>query len=379
MKDHRVADKQVTTLSPKYTYAIFGETEKIFGFKDLSIDISIAADTLLTLLEIKYTERIPVSIDAEAEDLEGTLTEFLPPDLIRSRSQWTEACSQASTSFEPPGSRVEEYDTNASQYQIHRASLADESVRPLLERMQLFSLLYIEGATLIDTSDDRFELWTIFAKQDEKYEFVGYCTCYKYQFYDKVDHTFDHLRYRISQFIIMPHHQGNGHGGRLYDAIVKHCLADSSVVELTVEDPSEQFDDLRDRRDMSRLQAARVFDDSTCAYPIADSWKKSTQRQNKLVKRQFARLLEMGLLARLEEGDKKATKNYRQLVKSRLYKKNRDILAELEPQERLQKLEETYQSQVEDYLRLLGSVKKPTARASSADETSEAKRRKLES
>lgn len=344
-------------LSPQYTYTIFGETERIFGYKGLSIDISLAADSLLTLLEVKYSERIPESSGVEVEDLDATISGYLPEDVFRSRTRWAETCNETEASFSPMGDNLESYEIDGVTFFIYKVSLENEGFAPFLERMQIFSILYIEGASLIDSTDSRFDVYTIYSKIEGRYEFVGYCTCYKYYFFDRHHHSFDFIRYRISQFVVLPNHQSKGHGGHLYDTIIESCRVDESILEVTVEDPSEAFDDLRDRRDLIRLTRERVFDDPEFSLPLSKDWVQTVRRQQKLAPRQFARLVEMNLLERLDKRDKHRQTLFRQFVKARLFKKNLDVLAELPRTERVEKLQETFDGQIEDYRRLLDGLK----------------------
>ena len=78
----------------------------------------------------------------------------------------------------------------------------------------------------------------------------------------------------ISQFIILPPYQHKGHGcsstvpsscatislitsltslAGLYNAIYQYVLSQPLIAELTVEDPAEAFEDLRDRNDLKML------------------------------------------------------------------------------------------------------------------------------
>lgn len=98
---------------------------------------------------------------------------------------------------------------------------------------------------------------------------------------------------------------------------------------------------------------------------------ESLRRQNKLAPRQFARLVEMYLLSRIPpeirqrgtarltqrgkstDSDDRAYYYWRLLVKQRVYKQNRDLLAQLERIERIDKVEQTVGEVVGDYERLL--------------------------
>lgn len=64
----------------------------------------------------------------------------------------------------------------------------------------------------------------------------------------------------------------------------------------------------------------------------------------------------MKLLKDLEKKEQKLYKQFRLLVKSRIYKQNRDVMAQLDRLERIDKLEETYLHVEDDYLRQLGKL-----------------------
>lgn len=200
-------------------------------------------------------------------------------------------------------------------------------------------------------------------------------------------------RARISQFLILPPHQGHSHGTHLFTTITKTLLSTQTVWEITVEDPNEAFDDLRDYTDYTRLQANGTLSKvilSTDLPPTLTTKRigsrvptskllnlpqlESLRRENKLAPRQFARLVEMYLLSRIPpetrqrgtarltqrgkstDSDDRAYYYWRLLVKQRVYKQNRDLLAQLERIERIDKVEQTVGEVVGDYERLLQSL-----------------------
>lgn len=312
----------------------------------------------MPLLEIDWAERMDESLGVDLEDLDGLIASFLPGEVYRDRKSWSTTCDSLTGDFKPFGEIQCSYAVAGKSYSVYKASLKDRTFAPYLDRMQIFSIMYIEGASLIDSEDERFDVYTIYAESKGSYEFVGYCTCYKYFFYDRRNHSFEYVRYRISQFVVLPSHQGHGHGGRLYDAITAICLADENVLEITVEDPSEAFDDLRDRRDLLRLNSDEVFMAAASKLTTDKETLMQLRRRLKLAPRQFARMLEMNRLKHESSWSVKQLKTYRQSVKERLFKKNKDILAELEPSERREKLEKTYVVQTVDYRRLLEGLQR---------------------
>lgn len=64
---------------------------------------------------------------------------------------------------------------------------------------------------------------------------MGYTTLYPFLFYP------DKIRLRLSQFLILPQFHRLGLGSQLYREVYQQILGDAEIVELTVEDPSEEF------------------------------------------------------------------------------------------------------------------------------------------
>jgi histone acetyltransferase 1 len=210
-------------------------------------------------------------------------------------------------------------------------------------------------------------------------------------------------RSRISQFLILPPFQNSGLGSLLYSSIYEYYLSHPQTVEITVEDPNESFDDLRDLNDLKYLRenepeflALRIntsvqvsrkgkgFGGKAKAsvvpvgqildLPTIDSLRHRT----KLAPRQFQRLVEMHLLSLIPSSirrsllhenppsglSEKETREWEHeyrlwglVVKQRLYRHNRDMLMQLEARERVEKLEEAAGNVELDYGRLLGIAK----------------------
>jgi histone acetyltransferase 1 len=166
----------------------------------------------------------------------------------------------------------------------------------------------------------------------------------------------------------------------------------SNVQEFTVEDPNEAFDDLRDLCDLLYL---RANDPDFAALRIntnipADKLRSETSlpvdlivpvetrnaimKRTKIMQRQFDRLVEMHLLSFIPHANRsrarvtrrEQTTNlrdkefyfWRLYVKQRLYIFNRDQLAQLERQERIEKLESALDSVQEAYGIMLERLEK---------------------
>ena len=69
----------LSTFHPKFTYPIFGEEERIFGYQGLHVNLRFAAHDLQPNVEINYEKKFKTIGETKAADIEDTLREWLPP------------------------------------------------------------------------------------------------------------------------------------------------------------------------------------------------------------------------------------------------------------------------------------------------------------
>lgn len=108
-------------------------------------------------------------------------------------------------------------------------------------------------------------------------------------------------RLRLSQFLILPPYHKQSHGTHLYQIAYSSTLESDSITELTVEDPNEAFDRLRDTADLKRLLAPGAIIDQMkaeegglCA-PLQRARSERWRLQAKIAKRQWSRLIEVSI------------------------------------------------------------------------------------
>ncbi|SAL96284.1 hypothetical protein [Absidia glauca] len=356
-----VSFQETVLFKPVFTYPLFGIPETAFGYKDLAIKIRYAPGSLRAHVSIEFGEQYQPSTSSSsteapvvADNISGILKEYMAPDTTTNVDEFVNHVEKDRTEFKPMGEKVHEYqveteDGEEGDYEIYKCSLKDPRFREYHRRMQFFVLLFIEGSSYIEEDDDKWEFFVLFKREkagdSTTFDFVGYCSAYP--FYCWPDQT----RMRISQFLILPPFQNMGHGGNLYETIYKLFVQRNDVVEMTVEDPNESFSDMRDKCDLTYLQDSNAFDGITI--PVPSETIDKLQRQYKLTNRQIQCCVEMYLLSNLNKRDKSAYKAFRLQVKQRLYRFNYDALQEIEPEDRKEKLQETYASVEEDYHRLL--------------------------
>ncbi|KAM0753903.1 histone acetyltransferase type B catalytic subunit [Meredithblackwellia eburnea MCA 4105] len=382
---------KISDFSPTFVYPIFGEEETIFGYQGLQIQLRFASGSLAQYLNVTYDEKFPSTGEVEADDPEKTLYNFIPPDYAKQLPEFSKTVERDSLTFKPVGTKVGSYriksekGTSASNgkgkgkgkvavtdgpslpersweiigegedpeedvvYEVYGATWDTPGFKEYHRRMQVFVLLYIEGATYIDEDDPRWEFLILFERRKRgssvTHHFAGYTSFYSFFCWP------DTKRLRLSQFVILPPYQGQGHGSALYSVAYQNILRRPEISELTVEDPAEAFEDMRDKADLHMLITEGALSGLTA--PISRDVSETIRKKYKLADRQFYRLVEMYLLLTLDSSDRARLTAYRLAVKRRLYAWNREMLMQIDTDERKVKLQETFLAVEEDYRRLI--------------------------
>lgn len=344
------------TFNPDFTYPIFGDQEVAFGYKDLEIKLGYTSGALRPFLQVEYSQKYaPASSStttAESVNPDNVfeiLGEYLPKNYITHYNDFIDAVKADAETFKPYGEKIAEYVQNEEHFEIYKCSFASAKFREYHSRMQLFVLLFIEGSSYIEDDDEKWEIYVTFKREKYNdsfmYHFVGYCTTYP--FYCWPENT----RMRISQFLVLQPYKKRGHGSKLYQTIYNIFKARPEICEITVEDPNEEFSDMRDKNDIRHLLEHGAL--KGLKAPVSSEKIAELCLKYKLTNRQTQRCIEMYLLSNVNKLNAEEYKAYRLQVKQRLYSFNFDVLREMKESERKEKLAETYASVEEDYHRLL--------------------------
>jgi len=92
-------------------------------------------------------------------------------------------------------------------------------------------LLFVDGASFTEDEPD-WHYYVIYRKDGTKSHFVGLLSKYEFRI------TYNKQRDRISQVLVLPPYQKQGHGKELLDLVYDESLKNSDVFEITVEGPS---------------------------------------------------------------------------------------------------------------------------------------------
>ena len=70
--------KELSAFYPQFTYPIFGEEERIFGYQELQIRLRFAAHDLRSNIQIGFEKKFKAVGDTKATDIEETLQGWIP-------------------------------------------------------------------------------------------------------------------------------------------------------------------------------------------------------------------------------------------------------------------------------------------------------------
>jgi histone acetyltransferase 1 len=79
------APKVIASFHPKFTYPIFGEEERIFGYQGLQVNVNFACHDLIPHVDVKWDKKFTAVGDTKAMDVESLFlgdeetSSLLPP------------------------------------------------------------------------------------------------------------------------------------------------------------------------------------------------------------------------------------------------------------------------------------------------------------
>ncbi|CAK9858858.1 unnamed protein product [Sphagnum jensenii] len=215
---------------PEYSERYFGEDGKIYGYKGLKIDLFMHAVTFHAHGDIQYLSKTRPKYEITSLQCCFVVQEIFGNGLVEDRDVFVENLSRYTDSF----------------LYIVRLEFSDSRVREWYARMIPLVLLFIEGGQPIESDDPLWEIFVALEGEGPETVVTGFCTVYRFYHYP------DSTRLRISQILVLPPYQGQGYGFRLVETINKRAM-EHNCHDVTMEDPSERLQELRDCMDVQRL------------------------------------------------------------------------------------------------------------------------------
>lgn len=272
------------------------------------------------------------------------------------------------------------------KYQIFYANAKTKGFSQFQARMQTLIMWFIESATMVDHEDPRWDFFMVFEKfnpstsndpnapavsTEDRFYFAGYASVYRYYAYP------DKTRPRVSQMLLLPPYRRNGLGTTLLQSIYDYYKKQPATLDITAEDPDEEFIAMRDFLDCRNCLELPMFQPGRLKKGWGDEIYKEAQRKLKLCQRQSRKVYEILRLKSCDISDEEELKNYRFEVKNRLNipnqrlkldcdkveKRGYELPEELKMQRDNQKLagamlEENYQELMKQYQHTIDKLNK---------------------
>ena len=318
---------------PVMSHQVFGERENIFGYRDLRVKLYYSAGKLTTYFGIDYAEKVdPDKFEGyQPDDIYEKISKVLQPGFFTNLSDFCNELEK-DVNFVPCGELKHSFSTDDGErnWEIYMCEVTTPNFLKYHERLQTFVLWYIDAASFIDTDDDHWRFFLLFEKYvkdgSTHYGIAGYATVYEYYAYPV------NIRPRISQVLVMPPFQRFGLGAHLLDSIYSYYIPLPRVVDITVEDPSEEFQRLRDFVDVKNCRTLANFQPERLEQGFTDEMFTEAKEKFKINKKQARRVYEILRLHTTDVHNCEQYRRYRLYVKNRLnvpYQKEQQDLKRL--------------------------------------------------
>ncbi|KAL6846299.1 hypothetical protein ACP4OV_023747 [Aristida adscensionis] len=336
-----VGSLDCTSIQPFDLNHFFGEDGKIYGYKNLKINVWISAATFHAYAEISFEETSDGG--KGITELKPALQNIFGENLVEKEvflQTFSDECEYL-RNVVTNGNAIKHRASGEEDQtvEIVRVDLQGDAAF-LYARLVPLVLLLVEGSTPIDIGEHGWELLLVVKKTTQepstsKLQLLGFAAVHNFYHYP------ESTRLRISQFIlfpdilILPPYQGQGHGLRLLSEI--NSIAQSeNIYDVTIEDPSDYLQYIRSSIDCLRLLtfdsvkpvlSAMVsslkesnLSKRTCSLrmvPPADL-AETVRQKLKINKKQFLRCWEILIYLSLDSEDQKSMDNFRACIYDRI-------------------------------------------------------------
>lgn len=255
-------------------------------------------------------------------------------------------------------------------FELYKVTESSVDFDSYLERLQSVALWYIDAAQYTNNEDPMWFHYLLFETRNSdagdgtrSYSLAGYASLYKFYAYP------DKIRPRIAQILLFPHYRKCGLGAKLLDSIYKDLRSMKEVLDITAEDPADNFILLRDYVDCVSCSKLPEFSAERLKGGFTEEMKTAALNKLKISKRQCRRVYEILRYQVSNKKDDAEMKAYRLDVKRRLeapmrknerdWKKIQKALNDVEyaqvaasyfdPEQKMKQLQQLYEEEVEAY------------------------------
>lgn len=336
---------------PAFSHQFFGDNETIFGYNNLEVQLYYHSGSLLTYMGLKHDGEVNSTVldGVEPDPVLSVIAEKYPAGCLTNLDEFMAKLPEEAK-FSPMGEVLHSYKRNDVEYEIYKADITTPRLEDYHERLQTFLLWFIDASSYIDSDDERWRYFFVFEIRKEAgntlYSIVGYMTVYQYYAYP------DKIRPRISQMLILPPFQKQGHGAQLLQTVDDFFIKDPQVLDITVEDPSYDFLRLRDYIDALGCSKLSSFAPENLCGGFNEKMVEQARKELKINKVQCRRVYEILRLRATDLSNAEEYRSYRLDVKNRLNVPFQKEKADLEKLKLLLKPEELTATQQSTHERI---------------------------
>ncbi|GMH23789.1 hypothetical protein Nepgr_025632 [Nepenthes gracilis] len=245
----------------------FENDGKIYGYQGLEIVVWVSIISFHAYVDVTYES---ISDGGKGiTDLKTLLQNIFGEIIIEKKDEFFQLFSTESqyiSSIVSSGEKLQQNDSSgnyrdsdnhliaeALDVEVTRLVVGDMLVGHFYSRLVPLVLLLVDGSNPIDVMDSRWELYLVAQRITNEQgaspvRLLGFAAAYRFYHYPNGS------RLRLSQILILPPYQRKGYGRCLLEAL-NHVAISENVYELTIEEPLDSLQCIRNSLDIPRLLA----------------------------------------------------------------------------------------------------------------------------
>ena len=151
---------------PEMTHQVYGEAERIFGYRFLSIECLFSAGSLKAFIKYKCKEELPPNNedDVKPDPIAEPLLKILAEDQVAPNEVAFYAEVDKETAFKPMGDKISEWKIKDRTFECYHNTNKTKGFSEYLARAQPFIMFFIDAASYIDIDDHRWQVFLIFER-----------------------------------------------------------------------------------------------------------------------------------------------------------------------------------------------------------------------
>lgn len=167
VRDATDVDDESAVFNPTFAHQVFGESESIFGYKDLRVRLYYSAGSLAMYQGIKYSQRVDdFSHDGlKADDVTAKVSELLTTGCYYTNIDEFLSKLSKEDQFKPFGEMVDRLEVEAENgskkriFEFYKCSVTTPGFVAFHARLQTFIMWFVDAGSYIDSDDPQWSFY----------------------------------------------------------------------------------------------------------------------------------------------------------------------------------------------------------------------------